>query len=450
MNDSFIYRSFEVEPGGQTVQFGYEIIHGGQRFELAESLRFPTPLPDNPAIQAGLRALHLALGVSYYKIFVSPKIVQPYQMSAAEADFWNSAYRNGLGEFLYVNDLTPEVLAKFSAQEGQQFPVGEPGNNSGVLLALGGGKDSIVAGELMKSLGQDVSGFVMATGQQLGQTKAVAETMGITLLTVERRIDPKLLELQKMPDAYRGHVPISLIFGLTGTVLALATGKKFVVVGNEASASLPRIQGNFGAVNHQWSKSLEAEAALQAFIHSNIDGSLTYFSAIREMSSVAVAKTFASYPAYFEVFTSDNSVFRLDPGQRPAGRWSLTSPKSLSSFILLGPWLAEADLLRTFSRNFLDEASLESLFLSLIGVEGEQPLDCVGTVDELTLSLNLLTKQGKFSDSHLMKLAVDRNVIKDSDWDRQLKTMLELSGDQALPAELKGQIEQKLAEELAR
>jgi hypothetical protein len=449
VNDSFIYKSFEVQGDGRTAQFNYEIVRGDKRYDLRETLKFPVPLAD-PKLSPCLRALHLALGISYYKIFASREITQPYFMDVAEAEFWNTCFEKGLGEYLYVNDLTPEAVAKFKAQDGIRFDSFHINSTGSALLGIGGGKDSIVAGELLKKIGVTTRGFVMATGNQLGQAGSVAEVMGANLDAVERKIDPSLIELQKLPGAHRGHIPISLVFSLVGTTLAAASDTSYVVVGNESSASLPRITAKFGPVNHQWSKSLEAEKLIQTFIHDHICPDITYFSAIRSLSSLAVAKLFARLSQYFEVFTSDNFVFRIDPSKRPDSRWSLESPKSLSSFILLTPWTSESDMLSIFGRNFLDETSLEKLFLELTGQVGEPPLDCVGTVDELVLSLNLAAAQGKFSSSYLVNLAKQRGLIGNHDQTAELTKMIELSPEQALPAELKPTVESALKEELSR
>lgn len=449
MADSFTYQAFRVQNDRRTVLFDYKIARGEATYELTEILKFPVKLSDSGSQQACLKALHLALGISYYKIFLSSETLHPYQMNEAEAAFWNDVWRNGLGEFLYVNKLSPDVLAKFAPQAGIAFEPGSDKLKPTVLLGLGGGKDSAVAGELLKSLGNETQGFVMATGEQLGQTQAVADAMNIPLNVVTRVLDKRLLDLQELPDAYKGHIPISLIFGLVGTALAAAKNSSYVVVANEASASIPRIVGEHGAVNHQWSKSFYFEQLLQNYIHSNISSEITYFSAIRQLTSVAVAKLFVRLPQYFEVFTSDNYVFRIDPKSRPNARWSLGSPKSLSSFMLLAPWLSEPEMLRIFEQNFLDEPSLETLFLELVGVKGEPPLDCVGTTDELVLSLNLAAEQGKFSNSYLMKLAKDSDIITKKDWQTELKSMLRLHSEQAMPPALIEAITKKLQAEVA-
>lgn len=450
MPDRFIYRTFRLNDDRQLVSFDYSVVHGAQTFEFTETLRFPELLIDTPSQQRSLRALHLALGVSYYKIFTPPSIEQPYQMGEPEAAFWNDVWRNGLGEFLYLNKLSPEILAKFQSQDGQAFPSDDQSESQGAaLLGIGGGKDSIVAGEVLQKIGVTTEGFVMATGEQLGQAKAVAETMQLPLHIVERVVDKRLLDVQELPGAHKGHIPISLIFGLVGTALAIAKNTSYVVVANEASASIPRIMWEHGAVNHQWTKSFGFEEQLQQFVHHNISRGVTYFSAVRQLTSVGVAKLFAHYPQYLEVFTSDNTVFRIDPSKRPNARWSLDSPKSLSSFILLAPWFSEADLLRAFGKNFLDEPSLEQLFLELTGLEGEPPLDCVGTVEELVVSLNIAVQQDKFAQSHLVELAKARGVVSDKDWQTALQPMLALQTGTAVPSDLQQVLSNELEKELA-
>lgn len=445
--DRFIYTQFRVEPDHKTVHFDYTLTHNETQSHLTEIITFPVPLLDTPEQQRSLRALHLALGVSYYKIFVPPTIEQPYAMDEREAAFWSDIWRNGLGEFLYKNQLPADRLARFDAQDGQRFEGDASATEAtGALLGIGGGKDSIVAGELLKDLNVPVEGFVMATGEVLGLAASVAETMQIPLHAVKRQLDTTLLELQEQPGAYKGHIPISLIFGLVGTALAIAHKRAYVVVANEASASIPRIMWGDMAVNHQWSKSFGFEGDLQRYVQQNIAPHITYFSAIRPLTSIGVAKIFADLPQYFEVFTSDNFVFRIDPARRPSGRWSLESPKSLSSYLLLAPWLNDTEVQRIFTIDFLNEPSLETLFLELTGTEGEPPLDCVGTVEELVLSVNLLAATDRYKDTVLMQLARARGVIQEKDWQAELQTHLQLQPDEALPADMREQILTYLAE----
>jgi hypothetical protein len=106
------------------------------------------------------------------------------------------------------------------------------------------------------------------------------------------------------------------------------------------------------------------------------------------------------------------------------------------------------DLLRSFGRNFLDEASLEHLFWELTGREGEPPLDCVGTTDELVVSLNVASEQGKFEASCLVRLARAHGVITAGDWQAKLQHMLALQPEQALTQDLMQAVTDELSREL--
>ncbi len=440
--------SFKITEAGwrnnsTVAYFCYEIDRDGKKYNLEETINFSLAIPRCSERESLLRALHIALSMSYYKTFVPPVIEHPYEMTEIEASFWNIVYKHGLGEFLYKNQLKPDTLAEFKLQGGKKLPTIENIElDESAVLGIGGGKDSIVAGELLSDLNIPFNGFVMATGEQLGQTKAVASTMNVDLLVVNRQIDLQILEMNSEDGAYNGHIPISLIFGLVGSMLAIGKYSRYVVVGNEASASIPHVVYEGSEVNHQWSKSIEFERLFQDYLNSYVSPKLKYFSAIRPLSSVAVARRFANYPDYFEVFTSDNSLFKINQDEREHPRWSPESSKSLSSFILLAPWLSEEDLLRVFGRNFLDQSSLSDSFKALLGFTDSPILDCVGTPDELRSCLKTIVDQQKFSESYLVNLAVSENMLNDTD---AIGNLLIL-GEDAFPESLANELKLKLGE----
>lgn len=446
----FVYENVRLDEQRRTIYFDYRIDTDEKEFKLTETLTLPSPLPDNAVADRVLRSLHIALGISYYKTFIPPAISHDYTMDEQEAKFWNSVFVNGLGEFLYKNELNAERIAQFIPCTGNINPLYEDTISwkGSALLGIGGGKDSIVAGELLKEMAIPTTGFVLSTGSNQGQAGDVAKVMDVSLLGVERRLDPQISEMNTMEGAYNGHVPISLVFALTGCLLAVIESSKYVIVANEASASIPQVEHNGVEVNHQWSKSYDFERAFQGYVHRSISKHIDYFSLIRPLSSLAVAKIFANYGKYFEVFTSDNAHFKQDKTVDGQARWSLDSPKSLSSYILLAPWLSDEDLDRIFGRKFLEEPSLDSLLFDLLGA-GEKPvLDCVGTPTELRLSLSMLQTQHRFESSHGMKLAGEKNLLLDG-VDGELSQALLLSEMQVIPVELYNALKPKLEEKLA-
>jgi hypothetical protein len=412
---SFTFKDYAISEDRTESVFRYSLVTDEQVFEYKEKMKWPEPLKVSPAIDSLHKSLHLALGMSYYKTFIPPDVNHGYELTQPEAEFWNTAYTDGLGEFFYKNDLDPSVLPQFKPQEGARIESDKTLElQQRALLGIGGGKDSIVAGELLLETGLDLAGFVLATKSNTGITKEVADVMGLNLAVVERTIDPDLIYANDLQGAYNGHVPISLIFALVGSVLAIANNAAYVIVANESSASIPQVQWHNREVNHQWSKSLEFEVLFQNYIHETVTLGLQYFSAIRPLSSIGVARLFAKYPKYFEHFTSDNSLFKIKQSEREHPRWSKDSSKSLSSFMLLAPWLENEDLMRAFGKNFLDDAELLPMFKDLLGVDGATVLDCVGTPDELKASMAQLVSFGKYADTALLTYAVQNNLLEGS------------------------------------
>ncbi len=446
----FIYKNIRLENNRQKLCFDYSIETDGETYELTEQILLPSPLPENDTTDRILRALHIALGISYYKTFLPSEIKHAYTMDSDEVEFWNTVFKNGLGEFLYKNNLSSDRLAKFKVQAGDIEP-GEQDNinlkDNSALLGIGGGKDSVVAGELLKEMQINTAGFVLATKENMGQSKPVADIMDVDLLAVRRTIDPQIFDLNKLDGAYNGHVPISLIFGLIGCLLATINGDKYVIVANEASASIPQTTHGGNKINHQWSKSLEFENKFQKFINENISTNIIYTSIIRPLNSIAIAKIFSNYPKYFETFTSDNSVFKIKKGMREHPRWSSDSPKSLSSYILLAPWINDEELVQIFGQDFLNRPDLQEMFLALLGVQGDNILDCVGTPDELKLSLSLLNQQERFLNSKLMLLAIEKSVFLDNP-DKELESAMKISNNHAIPEELSSKLLPLLKEKI--
>ena len=446
----FVYENIVISDDRKTVDFTYRIDTDEKSFNMREKIEFPDPLPTSSTTDRLLCALHLALGISYYKTFIPPAIDHGYSMDSSEAEFWNTIFERGLGEFLYKNKIDPAKLAKFKSQQGSVKPGSQDDINwnDTALLGVGGGKDSIVAGELLKDMNIPTTGFVLATQSNRGQTQDVVGKMGINLLPIKRYLDEQILNLNDTEGAYNGHIPISLIFALTGCLLATTTGSRYVIVANESSASIPQLQGHGNNVNHQWSKSLEFEILFRSFVHSNVSPQLHYTSIIRPLSSIAVAKIFSNYPAYFETFSSDNSLFKIKPEARKHPRWSHDSPKSLSSYILLAPWMSNADLDRTFGSNFLNHIDLRNLFLALLGTSEGAILDCVGTPEELRLSLSLLASQDRMSNSALMNLAKEKNLLY-GNVDELLLKHLSLDSETTFSEELSQKLLPLLKEKLS-
>src|SRR5688572_2267940 len=127
--------------------------------ELVETVRFPgapfvLDAARATAVQDALRLLHLIAGVSYYKAAVPPEIrIESYGIDAATGALLTSLYENGLGEFAYRNKLSLRGKIEFPVAAAAKQAAATVGLAPHALVAIGGGKDSLVSIEALRALG---------------------------------------------------------------------------------------------------------------------------------------------------------------------------------------------------------------------------------------------------------------------------------------------------------
>src|SRR5690242_18810876 len=95
---------------------------------------------------------------------------------------------------------------------------------------------------------------------------------------------------------------------------AVLDGRDAVVMSNEWSASIPTLEVDGRAVNHQYSKSAAFEAAFRTALAGV--GRVSYFSALRPFTELWVAQRFAGLTQYHRTFRSCNRAFHLDESLR--------------------------------------------------------------------------------------------------------------------------------------
>ena len=92
----------------------------------------------------------MMLGISYYKLYCPSKIILKKQISKEQAEFWNVVYKKGLGEFFYQNKIDPQGLINFPYDKKAENKSYSLESSNRMLIGIGGGKDSIVAVEILK------------------------------------------------------------------------------------------------------------------------------------------------------------------------------------------------------------------------------------------------------------------------------------------------------------
>lgn len=381
----FIFENYQFDAASKTLALNYSL-DGALTFTETYRFDFDFASYDNAQLDRAIQNLFFLAGVSYYKTYLPPEIVvNQGQIDSKLASFLAKTYQKGLGEFFYINQLDPNTPINFPVNANELAPVASE-VASGLLVGLGGGKDSLVSIELLRDQPR-VASWSLDHSRQLGP---LAERTGLPHFAVERVWDRKLLEL-KSAGALNGHVPISAIFAAVGTVVGILAGYNASVVSNENSANEPTLSYRGTSINHQYSKSLDFEQDYQHLLAHCFGASLCYFSFLRPLSELAIAEAFASYfDKYHDVFSSCNRAFTHDS---PGLYWDASCPKCAFVFLALTPFVAREKLENLFAgKNLLLDASLEPTYRQLLGIEGDKPLECVGEIKESRAAMRLASK----------------------------------------------------------
>jgi hypothetical protein len=402
---------FSPETGTLSLHYGF---YDGPRFE--ERIVFPAVARElsgceREVLDRTCRLLLLACGVSYYKAFAPQRIrCTAFPLDPATAEFFTAFYIKGLGEFAWRNriDLSRLIIAADAVEPPCTVRLELPRLT---CVPVGGGKDSIVTIECLRQAGEPLVLFELGTAAPIEATIAQA---ALPAIRVSRKLDPALFALNQA-GALNGHVPITGILSLIVVACAIIHGFDVIAMSNERSASAP----NVANVNHQYSKSLEFERALSAFLRQHVAQGVGYFSLLRPLSEVAIARRFARYAQYFPVFHSCNAAFRQSPEQR-RGAWCCDCPKCRFVFLVLAPFVEWQRLITIFGHDILDDATQLDGFAELCGLQSHKPFECVGEIEESAAVMTHLATMPAWRDAAVVRALAPR--LPDGDFEALFAT----------------------------
>src|SRR3989338_7732997 len=340
---------------------------------------------------------------SYWKATCSPKIiVQAGGLNSTQVAWWKNLFMQGLGEFFYKNKIdftAPNFLTIISSPQFLPRPsLGIPrlGLGNRVLVPVGGGKDSAVTLELLKKSGMEQRPFLLnPTNPQFTLIKKAglpAQAGAKNPITVFRVIDPRLLELNRQ-GFLNGHTPFSAYLAFLGILTASLFDFKFIAFSNERSSNEGNVKYKGKIINHQYSKSFEFEKKFREYTKKYLAKDMEYFSFLRPLYELQIAKIFAKYPKYFGVFLSCNEARKTRSGkQKPTGKRCGKCSKCLFVYVILSPFIKPKTLEKIFGKNLLKDGSLKPLMDQLTGKRGFKPFECVGTPQEVAAALSFLSR----------------------------------------------------------
>ena len=338
--------------------------------------------------------------VSYLKATCSPTlVVKCGSLNEQQIKWYKKLYINGLGEFFYRNNIVEamniDTFLDIEVENTNTETVCLNAELKGNLVPVGGGKDSSLSLEILKDM-DNICYIVNPRGAS--RDSAIVGGYEGRIYAPKRTLDARLLELNKQ-GFLNGHTPFSAILAFSSYASAVILGRKNIVLSNEASANESNVSGT--NINHQYSKSIEFENDFREYVQSYLceDGP-NYFSLLRPLSEWQIVRAFIKTDKYFEVFKSCNVGSKQDI-------WCENCPKCLYVYIMVKAFLSDEDMSRIFKTDMLDNEELKDIFNGLVYPDWDKPFECVGTKDEINLSLYMIIDRLNKENKELPALLSD-------------------------------------------
>lgn len=317
--------------------------------------------------------------ISYWKAACPPVIrIECGSLDDDQVNWWKKLYYHGLGEFFYLNSIETGMVdfVSIESSPGITYSSFSIPLQESAIIPIGGGKDSIVTFELLSKN----EGNIPMVLNPKAASSGILKKRGLyydSVIEINRTIDPVLLSLNSQ-GFLNGHTPFSALLAFVSVLAASMTGRKYIALSNESSANESTIPGS--AINHQYSKSFGFESDFRQYVKKYINPEIEYFSFLRPVNELRIARIFSGFPGYFNDFKSCNAGSKTDT-------WCGKCAKCLFTYIILSPFIDSDQLVSIFGKDLLDDQDLLPVFNDLTGVTQTKPFDCIGTIDEVNAVL---------------------------------------------------------------
>lgn len=326
--------------------------------------------------------LGMVEAISYFKATCSPQLViKCGKLDEFQAKWFKKLFYLGLGEFRYINkiDVSEEDLVNFiSKGESLEF---EPNNEKleGVIIPVGGGKDSNVTLDLLKEFKEVSNPLRIGLNDVAKGCIDAAGFKSEDIIEIKRVIDKNLLDLNSK-GFLNGHTPFSAMVAFLTYLCSYLLGRKYVSLSNEDSANESNVEGE--NINHQYSKTIEFENDFRNYASRYLKADVEYFSLLRPISELQIAMLFSKIEEYHNIFKSCNVGSKQTPWV-----WCCNCPKCMFVYSILSPFLYKEKLVNIFGEDLFTRQDLLKIFIELCGYGETKPFECVGTYKEIRYAL---------------------------------------------------------------
>lgn len=410
----FIYKSYDIreEEDKILIEYNFEIpglTSFGPTIEILKK-NFKFKSINSNKVKNMVFNLGMVEAISYFKATCSTEfVIECGYLDEYQANWFKKLFYLGLGEFRFVNNIDTSIDSFVSfVSKGEKLEVEEEEDTlDGIIIPIGGGKDSNVTLDLLKDYKEKTLCFRIGVNDVALECLDAAGFSRDSLIEVKRTIDKNLIELNDR-GFLNGHTPFSAMVAFLSYLVSYLLGYKYIALSNEDSANENNVDGD--DINHQYSKTIEFENDFREYAEKYLKGNVYYFSMLRPISELQIAMLFSKLPKYHKKFKSCNVGSKQKPWV-----WCGKCPKCLFVYTILSPFLYKEKLVDIFGKDLFEDESLLKTFIELCGYGETKPFECVGTYKEIKYSVTkTIENLGEAELPYLLKY-YDENFEKVND-----------------------------------
>lgn len=400
---NFLYNSYNIfeEENKICIEYDFEIENLTKFKPRIEILKkdFVFKNINSKIVKNMVFNLGMIEAISYFKATCSPLFcIKCGKLDDFQEKWFRKLFYLGLGEFRFINhiNISENKFVKFiSKGETLEFPE-DTDTLDGIIIPIGGGKDSNVTLDLLKDYKKNSLAFCIGSKKVSMDCAKVAGFENNEIIEVKRIIDKNLLELNNK-GFLNGHTPFSAIVAFLTYLCSYLLGKKYVALSNEDSANESNVEGE--KINHQYSKTIEFENDFREYAQKYLKANVEYFSMLRPISELQIAMLFSKLEKFHPIFKSCNVGSKTEPW-----KWCCNCPKCLFVYTILSPFLYKEKLVNIFGEDLFEKENLLKTFIELCGYGETKPFECVGTYSEIRFAITKTIENLEASNTNLPKL----------------------------------------------
>jgi hypothetical protein len=395
----FIFEHYSFDPKKYEAIFTYSH-DNGQKFTEVVSFAYGADvskftLEEWDILDHALFLAFVLIGTSYWKAFPAREVQLPVDIDHWQAGFFNKAYQDGMSQFAFENQLRRDDLAHFAASGKSNESLGRPQHfrGDGLLVLQSGGKDSLLVAHLLEKAGYDQY-TPWHISSVYGHFPEVLDRLSEPMTTATRTIDGEALSEASQRGALNGHVPVTYIIEALAIIQAILLRKDSIVTALGDEADEPHTHVGDLAINHQWSKTWNAEVLLSQYVHRYISPDIHIGSPIRPFSELRIAELFSdmAWERFGEGFSSCNRSNYTQGNMDEELHWCGKCSKCANSYLLFAPFISSYNLQALFGgKDLFQDPELTTTFKGLLGIDGEmKPFECVAETGELRKAYEMI------------------------------------------------------------